>query len=149
MWKGCMSMNALVAAATMTYIPNKKRCSRQGRRMVYLDECHAVSGTSCLIELVLRLHWYACENMNQMRCKMESPLNRSSSMTTSKVKFSMLSSSSGITSAQASNHQAQNPKPQSSNLRAQTCTQRPARAAWRTPVRGPDDDDDGDGGGSE
>ena len=23
MWKGCMSMNALVAAATMTYIPNK------------------------------------------------------------------------------------------------------------------------------
>jgi hypothetical protein len=40
--------------------------------------------------------------MNQIRFKMESPLNRSSSMTTSKVKFSMLSSSSGITSAQAS-----------------------------------------------
>ena len=141
---------ALVATSeTMTYIPIKQRCSRQRRRMVYLDECNAVSGASCLLELVLRLRWYAREIMNQIRCKMEAPLKRSSSITKSKVKFSMLSSSSGITSAQALNRQARNHKPQSSNLLVQTCTQRPARAAGRTPVRGPDDDDDGDGGVGE
>ena len=59
----------------------------------------------------------------------------------------MLASNSGITSAQASNRKlrAQNHKPQSTNLQAQTCTQRPAHAAVRKPVRGPDDYDNGAG----
>jgi hypothetical protein len=134
---------ALVATSeTMTYIPIKQRCSRQRRRMVYLDECNAVSGASCSFKLVLRLHWHACENMKQntVYIQIASKPFFINNHITSQVFHALIQKRHQL----CSGIKWPCSKPQVAiltqipHLGAQTCTQAPARAAWRSPVRGPD-----------